>query len=113
MRLRKCLIVLSVIAFLFIAVMAGAEQEYDPPFQISGIVKIITGDIVEIYLPYINKQVSVKVLPATTITNRIDSDSSSANLSSIQIEDLVVVKGFLDQEAFCSTEISYLSVSEN
>ncbi len=111
MNLKKRLIVLSAVVFLFITAMAGAEQEYDPPFQISGIVKKINEDSVEVYLPYINKQVTVLVPPDTVILNRMNLDGVSQSLSAVAVEDLVVIKGVLRGESFCSRNISYLPSS--
>ncbi len=112
MSFKKYLIVLSAAVFLFIAARAGAEQEYDPPFQISGIVKNITEDSVEVYLPYINKQVTVLVPPDTVIINRMKSEGKSQSLNAIAVEDLVVIKGVLQGESFCSKNISYLPSSQ-
>lgn len=112
MSLKKYLIVLSVVAFLFITVIVGAEETYDPPFQISGIVKSITEDSVEVYLPYINKQVTVLVSSDTIIVNRMNAEAGSQSLSVITLEDLVVIKGVLQGESFCSRNISFLPSSK-
>ena len=112
MSFKKCLVGLSIVAFLFIAAMASSGQEYDPPFQISGVVKNITEDSVEVYLPYINKQVTVLVPTDTVIINRMHSEDGSQSLSAIAIEDLVVIKGVLQGESFCSKNISFLSSSK-
>ncbi|MCG2710878.1 MAG: hypothetical protein L6416_00875 [Candidatus Omnitrophica bacterium] len=112
MKLKKYLIVLSAVAFLFVGVMAFAEQEYAPPFQISGIVKSLTEDTLEVYLPYINKQVTVLVPSDTVIVNRMNSEDESQSLSAIAVEDLVVIKGVLREESFCSKNISFLPSSK-
>ncbi len=112
MSLKRCLIGLSVAAFLLIAAVAGAEQEYDPPFQISGILKNINEDSIEVYLPYINKQVTVLVPPDTVIVNRMNPEAALQSLSALAIEDLVVIKGVLQGESFCSEKISFLPSSK-
>ena len=112
MSLKRCLISFSVIAFLSVGVMAFAGQEYDPPFQISGVVKNITEDSVEVYLPYINKQVTVLVSPDTVIVNRMKPEGDMLGLSAITVEDLVVIKGVLQGESFCSKNISFLPSSK-
>ena len=112
MSLKKYFISICIAVFLFIGVLAGAEQEYDPPFQISGIVKSISEDSLEVYLPYINKQVTVVVSVDTQIVNRVKPEAERQSLSAIDIEDLVVIKGVLQGESFCSRNISYLSSSE-
>lgn len=112
MSLKKCLIVLSIVSFLFIAAIAVAEQKYDPPFQISGIVKKITEDSVEVFLPYINKQVTVFVPSDTVIVNRIKSEGETLSLKAIAAEDLVIITGILQGESFCSKKISFLHSSK-
>ncbi len=89
-----------------------AEADYDPPFQISGIVKSLTADSVEVYLPYINKQVKVLVPSDTIIVNRMNTEGGPQSLSTITLEDLVVIKGVLKGESFCSINISFLQISE-
>ena len=111
LKMRKY-ISLIIIYFIFAVNVAEAEQEYDPPFQISGIVKNITEDSVEVYLPYINKQVTVLVPSDTVIVNRINPEGFPPGLSAIAIEDLVVIKGVLKGESFCSKKISFLSSSK-
>ena len=110
MRIKHCLFVLSIVLFISISAIASAE-EYNPPFQISGIVKNVTEDSLEVYLPYINKQVTVVVLPETKIVSRID-ENAAQSLKAIAIEDLVVIKGVLQGESFCSKDISYLPSSK-
>ncbi len=111
MSLKIFVIVFYVVISLFIGGMATADEEYDPPFQISGIVKNITEDSIEVYLPYINKQVTVVVSPDTVIVNRINSEAEQ-DLSAITAEDLVVIKGVLQGESFCSKNISFLPSSK-
>lgn len=110
--MNKKIICLIAFCLLFMAVSAQADDVYDPPFQISGVVKDITPESIEVYLPYINKQVTVLITPETLIVDRIDEKSTPRELSALKIEDLVIVKGVLKQESFCSKNISFLSVSK-
>ena len=112
MNLKKCLIVVFIVTFLFAARITSAETVYDPPFQISGIVKSLSADSLEVYLPYINKQVTVLVPADTVIVNRMRSDGKNLGLKAITAEDLVVIKGVLKGESFCSENISFLSSSK-
>jgi len=107
----KKIIVLAAFLLLFISSAVYSEDIYNPPFQISGIVKDITPESIEVYLPYINKQVTVLVTPETLIVDRVDKKSTSRDINALKVEDLVVVKGVVKQEAFCSKNISFLSIS--
>ena len=108
---KKRFFLFIIISFVFTLTVARAEEVYDPPFQISGIVKDIHQDTIDVYLPYINKQVTVSVLSDTLIVNRIDTQAIPQPLSAINVEDLVIVKGILKNDSFCSKNISFLSVS--
>lgn len=108
MSLKKCLIALIAAVLLFSAEISSAQTQYDPPFQISGIVKSLSENSLEVYLPYINKQITVLVPKDTIIVNRMNSEVGSQSLSAITIDDLVVIKGVLQGESFCSKNISFL-----
>ena len=82
--------------------------DYNPPFELSGIVMSVSADSLEVHLPYINKQVNVKVQPKTIISNRLKEKNIVCKISEISVQDLVVVKGIVLQDIFLSTEISFL-----
>ncbi len=82
--------------------------EYNPPFELSGVVVSVSDDSIEVHMPYINKQVSVKVAPDAKISNRLKEKGIVCSLSEISAQDLVVIKGIVQKETFLSTEISFL-----
>lgn len=82
--------------------------DYHPPFELSGIVVSVEDANIEVHMPYINKNVTVSVSEDTFISNRLKDKTNPCSLSEITAEDLVVIKGIVKQEAFVSTEISFL-----
>ena len=112
MNIKECLIVILIFTFLSVAVISLAETKYDPPFQISGIVKSLESESLEVYLPYINKKVTVLVPSDTVIVNRMNVEGGAQSLNAITLEDMVVIKGVLKGESFCSTNISFLQTAK-
>jgi len=82
--------------------------DYNPPFELSGIVMSVSEDSIEVHMPYINKQVLVKVVPQTVISNRLKEKNAVCKISEITVQDLVVIKGVVQKEIFLSSEISFL-----
>jgi hypothetical protein len=109
---KKLLAIAFIVGFMFIAALSNAEEDYDPPFQITGIVKVVNEDSLEVYLPYINKKVTVLVSEDAQIINRIKTEDKSQTLSAIAAEDLIVIKGVLKGESFYGKKISYLPSSK-
>ncbi|MFH1062306.1 MAG: hypothetical protein V1747_05405 [Candidatus Omnitrophota bacterium] len=111
--MKKRLGIISLICGIaLIACFAQAAEQYNPPFQLSGIVKDVGKSNLNVYLPHINKEVLVTVLPKAVITNRMDKTNKSYTLESIRIDDLVVVNGVLQNDLFLSQEISYLPTNK-
>jgi hypothetical protein len=117
MRKNIAIMVVIIVAGMLVlnqgAVFAGPARiaAYSPPFEIYGIVKEVKPDCLEVFIPHINKQITVMVSPGTSIINRIDKHTPRI-LSAINVEDLVVIKGIVDKESFFSKEISYLPMAE-
>jgi hypothetical protein len=107
--MRKKLGIITLIwSIALCACFAQAAEQYNPPFQLSGIVKDVGNNNLNVYLPHINKEVLVTVLPKVAIINRMDKANKNYTLQSIKINDLVVVTGVLQNDLFLSQEISYL-----
>ncbi|MBU1044365.1 MAG: hypothetical protein KJ915_08240 [Candidatus Omnitrophica bacterium] len=104
---KKIIIGLFVVLSWFYASNVLAA-DYNPPFELSGIVMTVSEDSIEVHLPYINKQVLVKVAPHTIISNRLKEKNIVCKISEITAQDLVVIKGVVQKEIFLSTEISFV-----
>lgn len=111
--LKKLVIILFFLSLCALNIRStiGAD-EYNPPFELYGIVKEIGEDYLEVYAPYINKEITVKVLADASIIDRVDRESSPRYLGDIKVKDLVVIKGVLGKNSFLGKEISYLSVTK-
>lgn len=107
MIIRKLRIIVLFL-LIVLSVCCVQAEEYAPPFELSGIVKDVGQNDLNVYLPHINKEVLVTVLPKVQIINRMDKTNKSYTLQSIKIDDLVVVNGILQNDLFLSQEISYL-----
>jgi len=105
--LKSCLLIITICLSMSCSVNS-AFAEHNPPFELSGVVRSVSTESLEIYLPYINKQVNVTVNNATIISNRLQDNELDCKISEITEEDLIVVKGVLSQGSFLSTEISFL-----
>jgi len=104
----KKIIITFVVLGCLICLKDAISAEYNPPFELSGVVVRVNIDSLEVQMPYINKQVNVMVQPKTKISNRLKENDRGCELSEISVQDLVVVKGILRQDIFLSTEISFL-----
>jgi len=105
--MRK-LIISIILLFSAICIPDALCADYNPPFELSGVVVSINADSIEVHMPYINKQVNVQVAANTKISNRLKAKDIFCKLSEITAEDLVVIKGVVQKEIFLGTEISFL-----
>ncbi len=109
---NRTILFILIISWLLVspsAVLAesGRSATYSPPFELYGVVKEVGSDALEVFIPHINKQITIFVSPGTKIINRIDKQASPS-LNEINVEDLIVIKGIVDKESFYSREISYI-----
>jgi len=91
---------------------AGSDVPYEAPFEIYGVVKEVTPDGLDAFIPHINKQISVIVSSTTSIVDRMDKHAQPRLLSAINVDDLVVINGVVEKDAFSCRRISYLSMSK-
>ncbi len=104
------------IAYVLLLEPVVADQgksDYDPPFEIYGVVKQVENGQLMVFIPYIDKQLTVVVSPKTVVLDRLDKHSAVHRLEEIKVEDLVIIKGILEDDCFLSEEISFLSVISN
>jgi len=106
---KLCLLILVFTAVLCADVsFSFAENRKEPFFELSGIVKKVSENSIEVYSPYINKNILVKVLPGTRVTNRINAQSQAYESGMINNEDLVAIVGVLEKDCLRCSKISYI-----
>ncbi|MFH1460375.1 MAG: hypothetical protein ABIG64_08435 [Candidatus Omnitrophota bacterium] len=110
MKKNKSIIIVTML-FLLLTVNAQAEQFYNPPFELYGEVKTVSSDSLEIYVPHINKQITVMIMSQTLIISRMDEKKIPQKITAIEENDLVQVNGVIKKDSFYCTKISYLSLS--
>lgn len=85
-----------------------AASNYEPPFEMYGVVKEINQAGMSVHIPHINKNVMVQVPAEALITNRIKDPAVLFKLSDIKPEDLVVINGVVREGDFISRTVSFL-----
>lgn len=117
MNKKQIFLILIIVLFLLCpkAVFSGSSKikDYNPPFEIYGVVKEIRQDSLDVYIPRINKKINVTVCASTSILNRMEDKKTQHRIDEIRIEDLVIIKGVLKEDHFFGEEISFLTISQN
>ena len=89
-------------------VTQAAENGYNPPFEIYGVVSDVMDDSIEVFIPKIGKTVSVTVSAKTRI---VDNKEEDHELAVLKENDLVTVFGTISNDTFQGETISFFSVS--
>ncbi|MBI4845651.1 MAG: hypothetical protein HY810_04155 [Candidatus Omnitrophica bacterium] len=111
--LKKTRVILLCLTLILSAKDIKAQEHYDPPFELRGVVKKVNGNFLEINLPHINQDVGVFVAPDALILNKIDENAVPQKLAAIQIEDLVIINGVIKGKDFYSQKIYFLTTNSN
>lgn len=92
--------------------LMAADKSYNPPFELSGVVSNISETGIEVFVPRIEKTMSVKISSRTRFIDRMDKNGSAYGYEDIAVDDLVVVTGIIKNDSFLAEQISFLAMAK-